>query len=159
MASQSSELDESKCNRRFSMWRVWIPRSRAHPAQRQGRLVGSVQGPTIRIRRIEHRRLQRVSSKSEMCESDFRVTPFGVRAYLSDPPPGLLRMPWTCGVEHALNLDTTPRWDREVASKGSTIAHVRWHPDRRQNHDCADEAKEKFQEVRAAFEYLQDCIR
>lgn len=34
-------------------------------------------------------------------------------------------------------------------------AALRWHPDRRQNHDKAEEAKERFQEVRAAFEFLQ----
>jgi len=32
---------------------------------------------------------------------------------------------------------------------------LRWHPDRQQNHGCAEEAKQQFQEVRAAFELLQ----
>lgn len=34
-------------------------------------------------------------------------------------------------------------------------AALRWHPDRQQNHDCADEAKRCFQEMREAFDYLQ----
>lgn len=43
----------------------------------------------------------------------------------------------------------------EDIKKAYKKAALRWHPDRRQNHDCADVAKEKFQEVRAAFELLQ----
>lgn len=43
----------------------------------------------------------------------------------------------------------------EELRKAYKKAALRWHPDRRQNHDRADEAKERFQEVRAAFEYLQ----
>lgn len=38
-------------------------------------------------------------------------------------------------------------------------AALRWHPDRQQNHGCAEEAKQRFQEVRAAFEVLQACVR
>merc|ERR1740121_3254473 len=45
--------------------------------------------------------------------------------------------------------------DEEIR-KAYKKAALRWHPDRRQNHDCADAAKEKFQEVRAAFEYLTE---
>jgi len=34
-------------------------------------------------------------------------------------------------------------------------AALRWHPDRRQNHGRADEAKVRFQEVREAFDFLR----
>jgi len=38
-------------------------------------------------------------------------------------------------------------------------AALKWHPDRQQNHLCAEEAKERFQAVRAAFDYLQAPVR
>jgi len=38
-------------------------------------------------------------------------------------------------------------------------AALKWHPDRQQNHGCAEEAKQRFQEVRAAFEVLQAYAR
>jgi len=50
---------------------------------------------------------------------------------------------------------STPNPTDDDIRKAYKKAALRWHPDRRQNHSKADEAKEKFQEVRAAFEYLQ----
>jgi len=38
-------------------------------------------------------------------------------------------------------------------------AALKWHPDRQQNHACPEEAKNRFQEVRAAFEFLQAGLR
>merc|ERR1711933_633603 len=38
-------------------------------------------------------------------------------------------------------------------------AALKWHPDRQQNHGCEEEAKERFQEVRTAFEILQASVR
>jgi len=52
-------------------------------------------------------------------------------------------------------LSLTREPTEEELRKAYKQAALRWHPDRRQNHDCAEEAKEKFQEVRAAFELLQ----
>jgi len=52
-----------------------------------------------------------------------------------------------------LGLKVTPSADE--LRRAYKDAALRWHPDRQQNHANADEAKERFQEVQAAFEYLK----
>eukprot|EP00929_Paragymnodinium_shiwhaense_P096910 TRINITY_DN58649_c0_g1_i1.p1 TRINITY_DN58649_c0_g1~~TRINITY_DN58649_c0_g1_i1.p1 ORF type:complete len:753 (-),score=198.15 TRINITY_DN58649_c0_g1_i1:324-2582(-) len=48
-------------------------------------------------------------------------------------------------------------WDppRDEVRRAYKQAALRWHPDRLQNHACPEEAKKRFQDVRAAFDLLQ----
>eukprot|EP00928_Gymnodinium_smaydae_P074754 TRINITY_DN57781_c0_g1_i1.p1 TRINITY_DN57781_c0_g1~~TRINITY_DN57781_c0_g1_i1.p1 ORF type:complete len:488 (+),score=63.31 TRINITY_DN57781_c0_g1_i1:54-1517(+) len=53
-----------------------------------------------------------------------------------------------------LGLDgTTSSEDLRKAYKKSAL---QWHPDRPHNHECTDEAKQRFQQVQEAFELLRD---
>jgi len=70
------------------------------------------------------------------------------------PPPPRTSGPMTRKQALAC-LELTAEPAEDELRKAYKKAALRWHPDRRQNHDCADQAKEKFQEVRAAFELLQ----
>eukprot|EP00929_Paragymnodinium_shiwhaense_P088797 TRINITY_DN49102_c0_g1_i1.p1 TRINITY_DN49102_c0_g1~~TRINITY_DN49102_c0_g1_i1.p1 ORF type:complete len:1122 (-),score=242.06 TRINITY_DN49102_c0_g1_i1:161-3526(-) len=55
-------------------------------------------------------------------------------------------------------LGLTGKTESEVTSEDLKKAYkkqaLRWHPDRQQNHGCAEEAKQRFQEVKAAFDLL-----
>lgn len=58
-----------------------------------------------------------------------------------------------------LRLELSGDPTEEEIRKAYKKAALRWHPDRRQNHDCAELAKERFQEVRAAFDMLMAAPR
>lgn len=60
-ASQSSDLEENRCDRRRSMWRSLISRFRACPARGPLRWAGHARGREIRLRRFW--------SKSELREA------------------------------------------------------------------------------------------
>merc|ERR1711957_1120454 len=60
---------------------------------------------------------------------------------------------------HRLRLGLAGNPTAEEVRRAYKLAALRWHPDRQQNHNCAEEAKKRFQEVRAAFELLQPPVR
>merc|ERR1712118_340248 len=55
-----------------------------------------------------------------------------------------------------LGLESVP----ELAGvrKAYRQAALRWHPDRRLNHGCEEDAKQRFQEAKEAFDYLQRTL-
>jgi len=70
---------------------------------------------------------------------------------------GKAAITYTADALACLGLDAKP--SAEELRKAYKKAALQWHPDRRQNHDCAETAKRKFQEVRAAFELLQVQVK
>lgn len=72
------------------------------------------------------------------------------------PPPGML--PTTRAAALAcLGLEGKPETDE--IRRAYKQAAMKWHPDRPQNHSCMEEAKQQFQQVRAAFDLLQAPVR
>mmetsp|Transcript_62393 Transcript_62393/g.97103 ORF Transcript_62393/g.97103 Transcript_62393/m.97103 type:complete len:856 (-) Transcript_62393:93-2660(-) len=56
-------------------------------------------------------------------------------------------------------LGLTGNPSKEELRRAYKQAAMLWHPDRPQNHSCAEEAKHKFQDVKAAFDLLQNSDR
>jgi DnaJ-class molecular chaperone len=48
---------------------------------------------------------------------------------------------------------------KEDVRRAYKQAAMLWHPDRPQNHGCSEEAKNRFQDVKAAFDFLQNSDR
>lgn len=92
-AQQSWDLDDNWCKRRFS--RQWgrISWSCANPAHRRRRWAGSAHDREIRPHCLEKRRLHQFSSKSQLCEADFRATSPGSGAVSPTPVFDLMRIP------------------------------------------------------------------
>eukprot|EP00927_Polykrikos_kofoidii_P035896 TRINITY_DN30394_c0_g1_i1.p1 TRINITY_DN30394_c0_g1~~TRINITY_DN30394_c0_g1_i1.p1 ORF type:complete len:761 (-),score=105.13 TRINITY_DN30394_c0_g1_i1:567-2849(-) len=66
-------------------------------------------------------------------------------------PPARLTALARLGLERTVSSDELKYAYKQAALK--------WHPDRPHNRECADEAKCRFQEVKAAFDYLQPTAR
>lgn len=69
------------------------------------------------------------------------------------PPPAQSSGPTRAGSLACLGITSLDPTEEELR-KAYKRAAMRWHPDRQHNHDHPEEAKQKFVEVRTAYEYL-----
>lgn len=77
----------------------------------------------------------------------------GTRANASGQPPASSNGPTRASSLACLGITSSDPTEEELR-KAYKKAAMRWHPDRQHNHEHAEEAKQKFVEARAAYEYL-----
>eukprot|EP00931_Biecheleriopsis_adriatica_P101565 TRINITY_DN7667_c0_g1_i1.p1 TRINITY_DN7667_c0_g1~~TRINITY_DN7667_c0_g1_i1.p1 ORF type:complete len:854 (-),score=201.86 TRINITY_DN7667_c0_g1_i1:109-2670(-) len=95
----------------------------------------------------------------------YRAPPPAPKAPPVEPPPAsALSLPQGGSMTRSkalkvLGFAPAQRVTSEDLRKRYRQQALRWHPDKKKNHERKEEASQKFVELRAAFEFMQGCLQ